>query len=199
MIHHPTCDEIVVVCVEGAYSAKFAEADVFVGAFIDEGFVLENCGAVGGCASRNNEDASINGIGGCYLEVVTLEIEAAKDIPEAGQGELWDGAAHSLACADAANMWVFERREDAGEEFLGPKYMVVAQHCESSSYLEDHWRLVNTPYVAIAGEVGGGEEKGLDRLWNFSPSVADCNILPLFVPPVKLCTSVSACSGRYNS
>lgn len=39
-------------------------------------------------------------------KVVTLEIETAEDIPEAGKGEVWDCGAHSLACIDAANIGV---------------------------------------------------------------------------------------------
>ena len=45
------------------------------------------------------------GSGGCYLEVVTLEVETAEEIPEAGKGEVWDSAAHSS---------LYRRSQDVG-------------------------------------------------------------------------------------
>ena len=58
---------------------------------------------MGGGAAGDDEDAAIDGVGGRDLEVVTLEVEAADDVPKGREGEMRDCTTHSLVRADAAD------------------------------------------------------------------------------------------------
>ena len=84
MLHHPTRDEIIVVCVE---RAKEAEAGVFVEEAGCKAFVLQDSGAVGRGAAGDDEDAAVDGVAGCDFKIVTLEVEAADDVPKGCEGE----------------------------------------------------------------------------------------------------------------
>ena len=84
MLHHPARDKIIVVCIE---RAEEAEAGVFVEEARHKGFVLQDGGAVGRGAAGDDEDAAVDGVGGCDFKVVTLKVEAADDVPKGREGE----------------------------------------------------------------------------------------------------------------
>ena len=69
VVHYPARDEVVIISIQRSHQA---EEGVFVGEPGEERLVLEDLGAVGRGATGYAEDASINGVGGRYFEVVTL-------------------------------------------------------------------------------------------------------------------------------
>ena len=71
VLDHPARDEVIIVCVE---RTDKAEEDIVIQKAVAEWLWLKDLRAVSRRAAGDDEDASIDGIGGSDLEVVSLEV-----------------------------------------------------------------------------------------------------------------------------
>ena len=82
MLDHPPSYEVIVVRVQ---RTKIADPCIKVLVFEsgDEGFVVEDVGAMGRSTTRHYEHTSIDSIGCCYLKIVSFQVRTAEKIPVA--------------------------------------------------------------------------------------------------------------------
>lgn len=78
-----------------------------------------------GSTTGNDKDSAVNLISSSYLGVVPLQIQATKKIPEALEGELCTCTAHTLTGSDAADIFIFKRCNEVGQEVEWPENMII--------------------------------------------------------------------------
>lgn len=123
----PAGDVVVVIGVQGA---ELTEEEAFVGESREEGKALDDLGAVGRGASRDDKHAPVYPIGRADLEVMALQVDGPEHVPEGAEVEASFGATDALVGADDPNAGILERGEDRGKEFRGrPKYMIIQKNC----------------------------------------------------------------------
>ena len=103
--HQPASDEVVIVSIEGA---ELTEEEHLVGETVHECRLLDNTSAKDGRSAGDNEDSPIDCVGGCQLEVVSLEVDASKEVKEGAEAQTSWLPSHLLGGTDAADLSVFE-------------------------------------------------------------------------------------------
>lgn len=119
---HPPRDEVVVVRVQ---RAEQAEEEALVGVAAAEVRVVEDLGADGGRAARDDEDAAVEVGLRADLEVVALEVEAGDEVGEGAPQAARGVAQDFLVGAREADLGIVEGREEGLEELRSPEGRVV--------------------------------------------------------------------------
>ena len=177
--HQPTSDEVVIVSIE---RAELTEEEHLVGETIHECRLLDDTSTNDGRSAGDDEDSPVDCVGGCQLEVMSLEVDATKEVKEGAEAQTSRLSSHLLAGTDAADLSIFEGSHNCGEEVgTGPEHMVVGKHRKFGLHVWDCCTYLSTltsDFCSEDGQFGGriGQLKVLDhRLTGALIGFSNCN------------------------
>lgn len=164
--HQPASDEVVIVSIE---RAELTGEEHLVGETLHECRLLDDTSANDGRSAGDDEDSTVDCVGGCQLEVMSLEVDATKEVKEGAEAQTSWLPSHLFAGTDAADLSVFEGSHDCREEVeTGPEDMVVGKHGNLGLHIWDRCTYLSTlasNFCSENGQLGGtiGQLKILDH------------------------------------
>lgn len=185
MRHHPTGNEVVIVCIQ----LVFAEPPFLVGEGTGEHLILENLGAICDTATRHARQAAVQVRCRCTLKVPALQVQGTQEIVNA-LGERWrSSTAQSLTGHHTTvSLILFKRGQNPRHSSTRPAHVVVRKYCNGRA---DFW---DSPshLTALIG-VGNSEQTnsrlgrghGMEHVFSFLPIGLDRHQKKLVGPVVE--------------